>query len=1012
MAGTGVMAGTLYICGCAGCCGGQTKHLLTTGSPAWPVDAASGPAAGPGPDGQGGPVDTLPASVLTPALVSVGGTFDARLQFLGDEDWIAVQLTGGTTYSIALEGIGASELSDPYLRLYDATGALVGQNDDAGGTLDSRLTLAAPSSGTYYISARAYADASTGDYRVSVSEAPAKTVWTVEQVVEQLTEGYWSGADRRWAAQNGETRITYDVSRLTDAGARLAELALQVWAEVANVTFVAAPGWGALRFDDEDQGAYASYDLSGSTIIGADINISTDWLTFSGTQTASYSFQTYLHEIGHALGLGHAGNYNGAATYGIDNLYVNDSWQLSLMSYFSQAENTAVTGTEAWTLTPMIADIAAIQSIYGAAAARAGDTTYGVDQTAGAAELWEDGATPVARTIWDSGGIDLIDRSTDTAPVRIDLTPGAVSDVGGLVGTLAIALGVEIETARGGIAGDLLQGAAGANTLWGGPGGDTLEGRSGADHLFGGAGGDRLAGGPTADLLWGGTGDDRLAGSGGTDELMGEDGDDSLGGGAGGDSLFGGNGADELMGEDDDDWLDGGAGGDSLSGGAGDDRLIDLTGWNRMAGGAGADTLEGGGGQDTMAGDAGDDSLDGGSGNDSLDGGSGDDDLIGRTGDDMLAGGEGADSLNGGVGDDVLTGGEGADLLLGQDGADDLSGGGGWDTLRGGSGRDTLRGDLGRDRLEGGAGADSLVGGDDLDSLFGGAENDSLAGGNGADSLEGGAGDDWLAGGAGWDSLAGGEGNDRLEGGSENDQLDGGAGGDTLFGAKGNDTLIDLAGWNRLWGGEGNDRLETGAGSDRLAGEDGDDVLLAGGGDDRLTGDDGDDWLDGGSGADRLEGGAGHDRLEGRAGDDNLDGGGAGDTLVGGDGNDVLTDLAGWNRLVGGAGNDRLEAGPGSDVLFGEDGGDQLAGGGGNDRLDGGAGWDVLTGGDGADIFVFTAGQDRISDFQDGLDRLHLPSAPGLVDLAGGVRLDFASGSLVLEGVAAAAISAADWDIV
>jgi hypothetical protein len=35
----------------------------------------------------------------------------------------------------------------------------------------------------------------------------------------------------------------------------------------------------------------------------------------------SYSFQTYVHEIGHALGLGHGGPYNGSASYGLDNLY-------------------------------------------------------------------------------------------------------------------------------------------------------------------------------------------------------------------------------------------------------------------------------------------------------------------------------------------------------------------------------------------------------------------------------------------------------------------------------------------------------------------------------------------------------------------------------------------------------------------------------------------------------------------------------------------------------------------
>ena len=46
--------------------------------------------------------------------------------------------------------------------------------------------------------------------------------------------------------------------------------------------------------------------------------------------------------IGHAIGLVHAGEYNGSAHFGVDNLYGNDSWQMSIMSYFDQAENTYV----------------------------------------------------------------------------------------------------------------------------------------------------------------------------------------------------------------------------------------------------------------------------------------------------------------------------------------------------------------------------------------------------------------------------------------------------------------------------------------------------------------------------------------------------------------------------------------------------------------------------------------------------------------------------------------------
>ncbi|MFC3631212.1 calcium-binding protein [Paracoccus angustae] len=112
----------------------------------------------------------------------------------------------------------------------------------------------------------------------------------------------------------------------------------------------------------------------------------------------------------------------------------------------------------------------------------------------------------------------------------------------------------------------------------------------------------------------------------------------------------------------------------------------------------------------------------------------------------------------------------------------------------------------------------------------------------------------------------------------------------------------------------------------------------------------------GGDGNDRLWGGFGHDELEGGNGHDRLWGGFGHDELEGGRGND---------RLAGGSGNDDLEGGLGNDVL---------AGGTGRDHLEGGVGNDILTGGSGADVFEFEwgDGRDRVTDFQNGIDRIEL----------------------------------------
>lgn len=69
----------------------------------------------------------------------------------------------------------------------------------------------------------------------------------------------------------------------------------------------------------------------------------------------------------------------------------------------------------------------------------------------------------------------------------------------------------------------------------------------------------------------------------------------------------------------------------------------------------------------------------------------------------------------------------------------------------------------------------------------------------------------------------------------------------------------------------------------------------------------------------------------------------------------------------------------GRDDLFGGFGDDRLSGGDGSDTLNGGAGNDLLIGGAGADLFIFVAaaGQDRIADWQDGIDKIVLRNILG-----------------------------------
>ncbi|WP_170431713.1 calcium-binding protein [Ruegeria arenilitoris] len=103
------------------------------------------------------------------------------------------------------------------------------------------------------------------------------------------------------------------------------------------------------------------------------------------------------------------------------------------------------------------------------------------------------------------------------------------------------------------------------------------------------------------------------------------------------------------------------------------------------------------------------------------------------------------------------------------------------------------------------------------------------------------------------------------------------------------------------------------------------------------------------------------------------------------------------------------------------DGADTLVGTKWADRLDGGAGADILTGGNGADTFVFKngSGDDRVTDFEDGVDLLSLEGT-GLAfadlvisDSAEGAVVDLAGqGSITLIGVNSTLITEDDFQFI
>jgi serralysin len=330
----------------------------------------------------------------------------------------------------------------------------------------------------------------------------------LDQIADFLITGYWSydGA-HRWSTAS-DNIITYNLTALTAEGQTLARAAFQTWANVTNLVFQEVTSGADMQFDDNQGGAFADgdWDWSGR-ITSMQVNVSTQWLADNGTTLDSYSFQTYVHEIGHALGLGHGGDYNGWATYGVDNHYQNDNWSYSIMSYFDQSD--ASFGSYRYVMGPSLADIVAMHRIYGANTTfNSGNSVYGRNATAGSLYDFASYSTAPAFTIYDTGGTDTLDASGYGVNQTINLNAEAFSSIGGLTNNISIARGVIIEGAVGGSGADSMLGNAGNNLLFGNAGADTLSGGAGSDNLYGDAGNDMLIADGSGDYLNGGDGND------------------------------------------------------------------------------------------------------------------------------------------------------------------------------------------------------------------------------------------------------------------------------------------------------------------------------------------------------------------------------------------------------------------------------------------------------------------------------------------------------------------------